>query len=363
MGALLRSVDRLRFAFSRISGEITGSGLVFGLRFICLLPLCQIQVCRYNCLTSRLPHLKTAETGTAGYCLRGPKRFRYHYGEMSIAPLPTPLHDLGGRRFSFYPPIRNLGPNEWLFRRATWSECVVMNARSGEEVWIPRMFLGEVSLIDEPVVDAPAMVVRLNRELEWKGGAILPRQRRVIQFPVLPNPNPVADPRSPADAASLAPVVCIRLEPKPEVRAWKWIGVAVVLGAVACTIVSNIAGQSQLRQHSDLFRGYRPWLQLSPDDDFSSTVRKLGVPSSVTSAAEGDRVFRTLTFSGKRYSAILMGSRKESARYIGTIDAHGNVLDAVRFRDGSSADPILRSLPGAVRFLPSSGLLRSLPAF
>jgi hypothetical protein len=288
---------------------------------------------------------------------------------MSIAPLPTPLHDLGGRRFSFYPPIRNLGPNEWLFRRATWSECVVMNARSGEEVWIPRMFLGEVSLIDEPVVDEPAMVVRLNRELEWKGGAILPRQRRVIPFPVLPNPNPVAEPHSSAgDTARRAPVVCIRLEPKPEVRAWKWIGVAVVLGAVSCTIVSNIAGQSQFRQHSDLFRGYRPWLQLSPDDDFSSTIRKLGVPSSVSSATEGDRVFRTLTFSGKRYSAVLMGSRKagsrqESARYIGTIDAHGNVLDAVHFRDGSSAEPILRSLPGPVRFLPSSGLLRSLPAF
>ncbi len=65
-----------------------------------------------------------------------------------------------------------------------------MNARSGEEVWIPRMFLGEVSLIDEPVADEPAMVVRLNRELEWKSGAILPRQRRVIEFPVLPNPNP-----------------------------------------------------------------------------------------------------------------------------------------------------------------------------
>jgi hypothetical protein len=273
---------------------------------------------------------------------------------MSIAPLPTPLHDLGGRRFSFYPPIRNLGPNEWLFRRATWSECVVMNAQSGEEVWIPRMFLGEVSLIDEPMAGEPAMLVRLNRELEWKAGAILPRQRRVIEFPAGAHLNPAPDTRPPAgEAARLAPVVCIRLEPKPEVRAWKWIGVAVVLGAVACTIVSNIAGQSQLRQHADLFRGYRPWLQLSPDDDFSSTVRKLGVPSSVSSTTEGNRLFRTLTFSGKRYSAVLMGSRQESVRYIGTIDARGNVLDAVRFRDGSSAEPVLRS----------SGLLHSLPAF
>jgi hypothetical protein len=213
------------------------------------------------------------------------------------------------------------------------------------------------------VVDEPTMSVRLNRELEWKAGAILPRQRRVIEFPVTVNPNAVADAPSADEAAHLAPVVCIRLEPKPEVRAWKWIGVAVVLGAVACTIVTNVASQSQLRQHTDLFRGYRPWLQLSPQDDFSSTIRKLGVPSSVSSATEGDRVFRTLSFSGKRYSAILMGSRQGSARYIGTVDTRGNVLDAVRFRDGSSAEPVLRSLPGAARSLPSSGLLRSLPAF
>src|ERR1700744_2072575 len=77
---------------------------------------------------------------------------------------------------------------------------------------------------------------------------------------------------------------------------------------------------------------------------------------------------RRIAFSGKRYSAILMASRtaglrQESARYIGTIDSHGNVLDAVHFRDGSSAESILRSLPGVTRVLPSSGLLRSLPAF
>src|ERR1700730_6240075 len=98
---------------------------------------------------------------------------------MSIAPLPTPFQHLGGRRFSFYPPIRNLEPNEWLYRRATWSECVVANARTGEEVWVPRIFLGEVSRVDDPI-----MIVALNRELEWRGGAIIPRQRRVIELPV-----------------------------------------------------------------------------------------------------------------------------------------------------------------------------------
>src|ERR1700685_2996715 len=117
---------------------------------------------------------------------------------MSIAPLPTPLQHLGGRRFSFYPPIRNLEPNEWLYRRATWSECVVVNTRSGEEIWVPRIFLGEVSRIDEPV-----MIVGLNRELECRSGAIIPRQRRVIELPVVLNEKAVGDSR-PQHAGHLA---------------------------------------------------------------------------------------------------------------------------------------------------------------
>src|SRR3984885_14079430 len=116
---------------------------------------------------------------------------------MSIAPLPTPLQHLGGRRFSFYPPIRNLEPNEWLYRRATWSECVVVNTRSGEEIWVPRIFLGEVSRIDEPV-----MIVGLNRELECRSGAIIPHERRVIELPVAA----VGDSRPP-HAGHLAPVI------------------------------------------------------------------------------------------------------------------------------------------------------------
>jgi len=262
-------------------------------------------------------------------------RFGYHEGEMSIAPLPTPLQHLGGRRFSFYPPIRNLEPNEWLYRRVTWSECVVVNTRSGEEVWIPRMFLGEVSRFDEPVI-----VVGLNRELEWKSGAIIPRQRHVIELPVAVIDNHPAPSRS----AHLAPVINIRLEQKPEARVWKWVGVAVVLGAVACTIVADIARQSQ-SQRADLFRvrGYRAWLQLSANDDYASTIRKLGPPAVVRSYEDGDRTFRELAYPSRRYAVVLMSSRRQEARYIGTLDVRGRVLDAVRFPDGSTAEQFLSS--------------------
>jgi hypothetical protein len=97
---------------------------------------------------------------------------------MSIAPLPTPLQHLGGRRFSFYPAIRNIEHNEWLYRRATWSECVVANMRTGEELCVPRIFLGDVSYSDDG-----DMVVALSRELESRAGAVIPRERAVIQFP------------------------------------------------------------------------------------------------------------------------------------------------------------------------------------
>jgi hypothetical protein len=257
---------------------------------------------------------------------------------MSIAPLPTPLQHLSGRRFSFYPPIRYLQPNEWLYRRATWSECIVMNARSGEEVCIPRMFLGEVSGVDEAV-----MIVGLNRELEWREGVIIPQERRVIELPVAVNDSRHAASSRTHLPGTLAPVINIRLEPKPELRAWKWLGAAFVLGAVATTIVANIAWQSQPRQRADLFRTYRPWLELSPDDDYASTVRRMGTPSAIRITQSEDAVFQSLVYDARHYSVILMGRDRESAHYIGTIDPRGHVLDAVRLTNRSSSESLLHS--------------------
>jgi len=265
---------------------------------------------------------------------------------MSIAPLPTPLQHLGGRRFSFYPPIRNLEPNEWLYRRATWSECVVVNARSGEEVCVPRIFLGEVSRIDEAV-----MIVGLHRELEWRSGAIIPRVRTVIEFPAGCSRSAANDGGAAPRSHHPAPVINIRLEPKPETRAWKWIGVAAVLGAVAFTIVADVTRQAQSHQHPDLFRGYRPYLQLGPNDDYASTVRKLGPPARTSSHETGEHLFRSLVYPARRYSVILMGSTEHDAHYIGALDPRGRVLDAVRLRDGSSAESLLNA--AGLRSFPS----------
>ena len=130
---------------------------------------------------------------------------------MSISPLPAPLPQLTGRRFSFYPAILNIRYNQWMYRRATWSEIVVVNTATGEEACIPRMFLGGASRIDEPVV-----VVELKRELEWRDGVVRPHRCLVIELPVAAN-----DAANAPHQENPAPVVSIRLEAARELRAGK----------------------------------------------------------------------------------------------------------------------------------------------
>ena len=61
---------------------------------------------------------------------------------MAADPHPPRLEDLGDHAFSFYPPIWGVEHNEWKFVRATWSEMLVHNTKSGSEIWVPRRFLG-----------------------------------------------------------------------------------------------------------------------------------------------------------------------------------------------------------------------------
>jgi len=147
---------------------------------------------------------------------------------MASPPIPPALGPLASRPFSFYPPICVVEHNEWVFRRATWSELVVVNRKSGEEISIPRRMVGEVSIVDDPVV-----IVGLLRELEYREGAVWPCQRRLIQMPLAvgeTRPAP-SNPRS-----GLAPVVGIRLEPRRTRRIYKAIG-----GLLALAILLHLA--------------------------------------------------------------------------------------------------------------------------
>src|ERR1039458_7762178 len=160
---------------------------------------------------------------------------------MSSPVIPPPLEALRNRPFSFYPAILNVEHNKWQYRKATWSDVLVVDARTGQEIGIPRRFLGEISRIEDPVVivgllkelerseerrggkgtmsclsdwssdvcssdldartgqeigiprrflgeisriEDPVVIVGLLKELEYKEGAVWPYQRRVIEMPI-----------------------------------------------------------------------------------------------------------------------------------------------------------------------------------
>jgi hypothetical protein len=121
---------------------------------------------------------------------------------MSAPLVPSPLDYIGLRRFLFYPPIRNAEPNEWLLGSGSWFEVQVVNSRTGNELWIPRQYIGAVS-----ETDGPLLTVGLTKELEYRSGLLEPRIKRVIEMPAQALKDDSHRPHS-----GPAPVVGIRLE-------------------------------------------------------------------------------------------------------------------------------------------------------
>lgn len=231
---------------------------------------------------------------------------------MSRLPVPLTLEHLGGRSFSFYPAILGVEPNEWLFRRATWSEIVAANSRTGEEACIPRRFVGEIS-----PVEAPVIIVGLVRELEYNLGAVWPRRRRVIEMPLAVGEGPR---RSGSRGGSPAPVVGIRLESGCEPRKGRLVGAALLAGAVTSLVIVN--GYRE---------GVRPgvthsvtdpsWRRLTAADDYSSVVRKLGPPDEdVWRNNAGVTQRRMLRYGRLHITVILTGPTRDDARYAGTLE-------------------------------------------
>ena len=147
-------------------------------------------------------------------------------------PIPASFESLGRRPFSFYPPIVNVEHNEWILRRANWTDFQVINTKTKDELCVPRRFVGEGALVEEPV-----MIVGLVKELEYREGAVLPHVRRVIEMPRAVNAKggrPVMGP------PRTAPVVGIRIEAEPRSKVWRMVvavAAAVVLICVAVVIL------------------------------------------------------------------------------------------------------------------------------
>lgn len=248
---------------------------------------------------------------------------------MASPPIPPLLGHLAARPFSFYPPILRVEHNEWIFRKATWSDLVVVNHKTGLEISIPRTFVGEISLIDHPVV-----IVGLNRELEYMDGAVSPYQRRVIEMPIAVGE---AAPRRNAPA----PVVAIRLESRRDNRALKLIG-----GALLAALVLHLGavGLMQVRQRAVVTTD-RSYLDLTGRDDYAAVIRKLGPPAGERRRTGPDGAqLEALGYPGRRFTVILMSSGAPAATYIGTMDSNWNPIHSAGLASGGSTSGLLRAL-------------------
>jgi hypothetical protein len=258
---------------------------------------------------------------------------------MSSPPIPPSLDHLATRPFSFYPPIINIERNEWLYRKATWSEILVLNCKSGEEIWIPRRFLGEVSRIDDPV-----LIVGLTKELEYKGGAVWPYQRRVIEMPLAVGGGP--QPPTETQRTERAPVVDIRLPPSTDKRIFRLIGGVVAVAMLLYLAAVNLTRIGDIRQRRAVLLAVdQSYLEITSRDDYTSVVAKLGYPANDRWLSQGGELqYRALSYPDRQYTVILMGSSRDTATYVGTMDGRWRPLHSVELPSGGTTASLLRGL-------------------
>ena len=251
---------------------------------------------------------------------------------MASPPIPPQLDHLITRPFSFYPPVVGIEHNEWLYKKASWSEILVVNRKSGEEIWISRRYIGEVSRVDEPV-----LIVGLKFELEYKGGMVVPFQRRVIEMPVAAGGRPSA---REGERPAPAPIVGIRMASAQDRRMFKLIGAAVTVAILLYIVAVSLSRQRVVFTAKD-----QTYMGLTARDDRTEVVVKLGEPASDHWQSEsGDLQFEALDYPDRKLTVILMGSDRKGVLYVGTMDRNWKPVHSVRLRSGVTTDSLLRGL-------------------
>lgn len=250
--------------------------------------------------------------------------------------LPPPFDAVGERRFSFYPPILNIDHNEWNAKEATWSEVLVVNAKTADPVWIPRQYVGELSRVDEPV-----MIVGLKRELEFKAGGVWPHVKRVLEMPR----GLSAPPRSAAAAEPLPKgMSAIHGAGSPsESRIGRLILISLVAAiALVAVVVGFYRGQNSV--DSATFKGVmQANLGFSAQDNYHAVVRKLGPPAGDRwKNSDGELRFRILDYPARALRVVLMGHEQEDGLYVGAVDTQGRLIDSVSMPGGASTAALVR---------------------
>lgn len=148
---------------------------------------------------------------------------------MPVPSAPPPLEQLGCLPFAFDPAIAGIEPNEWRYAGCTWAEVIVLNARSGQRIGIPRQFVGSASSLDE--CDT---VVSLSKKLEYRAGCVSPAQHRVITMPA------ARDEIRREASAGPAAVIPIRLDTGRRSRVSRLVWCAIAVGMAGTVLLAYL---------------------------------------------------------------------------------------------------------------------------
>jgi hypothetical protein len=250
---------------------------------------------------------------------------------MPAEPIAPELENLGDRAFSFYPPILNVEHNEWKLLRATWSEMLVHNTKSGDEIWVPRRFVGEISRIDEPV-----MIVGLKKELEFKAGQVVQHERRVLSMPSTPQRIPRTE-----QGAVVAPKGHSS-STKSESRL-----VVVILGMLVFGIAATYLLVSYFRSDHIEYKAIEQQdLGFNAQSDYFDVVNKLGKPAADRWKSDsGERQLRALDYPAQGLTIILMGVDRNKEHYIGAMNKDWRPVHYIRHAGGGDTRALLDHLP------------------
>lgn len=249
--------------------------------------------------------------------------------------------ELAGRTFAFFPAIRNIEHNEWTLEKETWSEVLAKNARTGDEIWVPRSHIGKISS-----TDAPILIVGLLRELQFKGGSVSPFRQQVV---AMPTPGGTTRPT----VAAPEPPAPKRTNSAADRQTLSFIGKALLAGlaVVLLFVMFNFSkGENPIAAlfRTDISTADQRYLGLTNTDSYHLVISKMGQPETEQwlSLEEADLQFEALWYPQRSYLLILMGGTRADMRYIGTLhDPSRKVLDAARLSRGGDTSSLLHNLP------------------
>jgi hypothetical protein len=235
------------------------------------------------------------------------------------------LAELRHGRFSFSPAIVGVQHNEWILRRASWTEILVANAKTSEEICIPRRFVGEVSSIE-----APYRIVGLVKELEYREGVVLPHHRSVIEMPRAVNDFSRASLR-PTPYQGPAGVVAIRAELDSDSRVWRVLRGSVAAGFLVCLAVIFVVRDAHLGTGFGWTSTPSRVPNLNAGDDYDSVLKKMGSPASDQwlDSRSGTGGYRRMWYPRRGVTVVLTGASRNRARYAGTLDRDDRIIQSV----------------------------------